>query len=407
MFTWRAIKNTILCTIMVYVVMGLFYLIPANIEIFNPIGDALADFEITDMIFSKFQDPTLPADTNIVLVNIGDAPPAVIGAELEVIFAQKPKVVGVDVRFNNPVRDNFQDSMLIVALKKKTCPVIFAAKLEGFNDSTNTWDSLWKPLPKFQPYVIPAYANLITEDNSVEGAENFLTCRNMPPKAKVGKDTLLAFSVEVAKVAYPENAAKFENRTNEAEIINFRRNRSLYYSLDIEDVLSGETGINLKDKIVLMGFMGPSFDQENQAVIDKFYTPMNEKYAGKSVKDMFGVIIHANVISMIKDEKYLEVFPKVYDIIIGIVLVLVNVGFFLYINEEKENFYDLISKSTQFVQIILFTFCELLIFHELGYKVDITLAIAAIALSGDVVEIYNGLKPLVSKYLPASWVTQK
>ena len=403
MFTWRAIKNTILCTIMVYAVMGLFYLIPANIEIFNPIGDALADFEITDMIFSQFQDPTLPADTSIVLVNIGNQPPAVIGAELEAVFAQRPKVVGVDVRFNNPVRDNFQDSMLIEALKKKTCPVIFAAKLQGYNDTTNYWDSLWKPLPKFQPYVFPAFANLITEDNSEEGAENFLTCRNMPPKALVGKDTLHAFSVEIAKVAYPKQTSKFMKRTNEAEIINYRRNRSLYYSLDIADVLSGEIGISLKDKIVILGFMGPDFSQENESVTDKFYTPMNQKYAGKSVKDMFGVIIHANVISMIRDEKYLEVFPKIYDLLIGIMLVLFNVGFFLYINEEKEGYYDLISKTTQFIEVILFTFCELLIFHEVGYKVDITLAIAAIALSGDIVEVYNGLKPIVLRFLPKSW----
>jgi hypothetical protein len=35
--------------------------------------------------------------------------------------------------------------------------------------------------------------------------------------------------------------------------------------------------------------------------------------------------------------------------------------------------------------------------------VDITLAIAAIALSGDIVEIYNGLKPIVLRFLPKSW----
>jgi len=167
--------------------------------------------------------------------------------------------------------------------------------------------------------------------------------------------------------------------------------------------LSGEIGISLKDKIVILGFMGPDFSQENESVTDKFYTPMNQKYAGKSVKDMFGVIIHANVISMIRDEKYLEVFPKIYDLLIGIMLVLFNVGFFLYINEEKEGYYDLISKTTQFIEVILFTFCELLIFHEVGYKVDITLAIAAIALSGDIVEVYNGLKPIVLRFLPKSW----
>jgi hypothetical protein len=309
-------------------------------------------------------------------------------------------VVGVNVEFNDPVRDNFQDSLLVVALKKKTCPVIFASKLVGFNDDMKRWDSLRKPLPMFQPYVFPAFGNLITENNSVDGAENFLTCRNMPPKAVVGNDTLLAFAVEIAKVAFPKQTAKFIKRRNEAEIINYRRNRSLYFCLDIADILSGEVGISLKDKIVILGFMGSTLAYENESVNGKFYTPMNDKFAGKSVKDMFGVVIHANIISMIKDEKYLEVFPKIYDILIGIILVLINVGFFLYISEEKGSYYDLISKSAQFIEVVLFTYCEVLIFHELGYKVDLTLGIAAIALSGDLVEIYNGLKPIVLQFIP-------
>jgi len=400
MFSWRAIKNTILCTIAVYLGMGLLYLIPASLDVFNPIGDALADFEITDMIFSKFQDPNLPADTNIVLVNIGDAPLGVIGEELKVVFAQNPKVVGIDMRLNNLIRDNEQDSMLIEALKMQTCPVIEAAKLEGFNDTTGLWDSLYRPIEKFRPHVIPAFANLPTEDNN-----ECLTCRTCVPKAKVGKDTLYSFALAIAKIAYPEQSARFIKRPNEEEIINFRRNRLQYYSMDIADILSGESGINLKGKIVLLGYMGSNF--ETKSCVDIFYTPMNEKYAGKSTPDMYGVIIHANIISMIHDERYLEVFPKLYDLIIGIVLVLLNVGLFLYVYEEKDKYYDLISKTAQFTEVILFTFCELLIFHEMGYKVDITLAIAAIALSGDVVEIYNGIKHMVSKYLPASWVSQK
>ena len=65
----------------------------------------------------------------------------------------------------------------------------------------------------------------------------------------------------------------------------------------------------IKDKIVLLGFMGINLN--DKTFEDIFFTPLNERYAGKSFPDMYGVVIQANIISMILNKKYINTMPQV------------------------------------------------------------------------------------------------
>ena len=106
----------------------------------------------------------------------------------------------------------------------------------------------------------------------------------------------------------------------------------------------------IKDKIVIFGFLGeylgdPSWD-------DKFYTPLNKKLAGKANPDMFGAVVHANIVSMILNEDYVEQMAEWQEVVMAIILCLLNVALFSLINTNLPLWYDGITKLLQLIQLI-------------------------------------------------------
>ncbi len=122
--------------------------------------------------------------------------------------------------------------------------------------------------------------------------------------------------VEMAMEYDSIKTKKFLERNNYSEVINYRGNviRHLRHPRIIRKCFTRLTSKMLltenfvpemiKDKIVIFGFLGeylgdPSWD-------DKFYTPLNKKLAGKANPDMFGAVVHANIVSMILNEDYVD-----------------------------------------------------------------------------------------------------
>ncbi len=62
----------------------------------------------------------------------------------------------------------------------------------------------------------------------------------------------------------------------------------------------------LNGKIVLFAYATPFNPMD---IEDKKFTPMNEKYAGKSIPDMNGIIVHANIISMVMEDNFIKKVP--------------------------------------------------------------------------------------------------
>ncbi len=65
--------------------------------------------------------------------------------------------------------------------------------------------------------------------------------------------------------------------------------------------------ITFRDKIVLIGYVGDRIDIDTGE--DKFFTPLNSKYIGKANRDMYGIVVHANIISTILNGHYIRVMP--------------------------------------------------------------------------------------------------
>lgn len=372
--------NTIACTAFVYLAIWLISRLPAQFEVLNPLSDAFEDFELTDLYFSRIKEPS-PADTNVVMVNLSTLGTRQIAEVVEAIAAHQPAVLGIDVIFNNPIRDQEGDSLLAAALAKIP-NVVLASKADNPNEATGQFDTLLKPVPILANQAYLGYANLITEQKQIGN-----TARSFAPQTKIRDSVFNFFPVEIARHKYPEETKKFLSRKNEVELINYSRRHSEYYILEPSTLFDIDFDLSLQNKVVLAGYLGQTFG--DFSIEDKFFTPLNEKYAGKTVPDMFGVVIHANIISMISEQNYIDEWPESVEFLLGLILVYLNICLFYWVEANLKLWYDLISKSLQFMQTILFAGVTIWVFDEYRLKLDLTVGIAALVLSGDLLEVYT------------------
>jgi CHASE2 domain-containing sensor protein len=279
----------------------------------------------------------------------------------------------------------------------------------------NEFDTLRRSDPTFRDGALSeGFASLIT---SAGFQDDVKTCRTFNPVMMVTDSSHRAFSVELAHVYDSAKTSKFLRRNNFSEVINYRGNvfdihgstnyPQMFYTLDVEDVFN-ENFVSemIRDKIVIFGFLGSTLSDPSWA--DKFYTPLNKKLAGKANPDMFGAVVHANIISMILNEDYVEEMPQWQEAVMAIIICLLNVALFSLINTHLPLYYDGITKLLQLIQLLAYSALMVLIFHWYTFKLDITITLAAVALVGDVYEVYMSvIKNLYLKILGRFSLTPK
>lgn len=377
--------NHVLCTAFIFAFMWFISVLPYNFDFLNPLEQTINDFVITDIIYSKSIRDEPGPDTNIVIINIGNNSRAELARQIERINQQEPKLIAIDAFFRN-LKGNAGDTLLSDALSKVK-NLVLVSQASEYLEEARYFDELQTSHPIFNRYARTGFSNLVTE-----GKESFKSARVVSPKENIKDSTEYAFAVEIAKVAYPDKAAAFLARNNDNEIINYAGNKQKYFCLDSKDLMDDRLiEISLKDKIVLMGFMGETFDHDAFTVQDKFYTPLNKTYVGKTYPDMFGIVVHANIVTMIDRQTFIDEWPEYFGLIIGVLLCFINVVMFYYVHDYLPSWYDLIVKFVQLVETIFLLFIVVLIYQEKSLKIELNLAITAVLLSGDLLEVYTGV----------------
>src|SRR5688572_17370392 len=400
--------DCVLATVLVFLsIWGLFRITQLQVfNAFDPIGQALSDVELTDYVFSTLrEDPDV--DQNIVIVNIGNLSRRQIGEQIQIISKYGPKVIGIDGFFdcskglrdtvNCPqLRDTFGNLMLSNAIEEAGNVILVTKVLQA--DSllpSDVYDSLRRSDSLFTvPAIREGYANL---DTDAAFQDDVKTCRLFNPKLDIKGKPHYAFAVEMAMEYDSIKTHKFLQRDNYSEVINYRGNvydifgstnyPQMFYTLDIEDIATENfVPEMIKGKIVIFGFLGeylgdPSWD-------DKFYTPLNKKLAGKANPDMFGAVVHANIVSMILNEDYVNQMAEWQEVAMAVILCLLNVALFSLINIKLPLWYDGITKLLQLIQLLLYSVLMVMIFAWYSFKFNVTLTLAAVALVGDVYEVY-------------------
>ena len=264
--------------------------------------------------------------------------------------------------------------------------------------------------PVFQHYAKYGFANLITA-NKAEYQEDVKICRAFIPRMEMNSKQELAFAVKIAMLYDSVKTINFLERNKEEELINYRGNieiqdiriKSLkdkdlsttkypvmFYALDVGQVFREEflPGM-IKDNIVIFGYLGEYFGDPSWS--DKFFTPLNKKVAGRANPDMFGLVVHANVVSMILNGDFINELQEWQKYLIAFVFCYFNIAFFFYINEKIPVWFDSVSLLIQVLQILVFIFAIVIIFAQYTFKLDITLTLITVALAGPCFAFYDNV----------------
>ncbi len=406
--------DSILATIFIYV----FMFIIQNISTFrifdalDPIGEALADMEMTDYAFSKLRDP-LPPDTSIVLINMGPLDRAGIAEQLRIVDKYDPAVIGMDGFFkgyNNDTIGTMSLSFAIANLKSKLVMVSMVQQSDSLAEVSageELYDIYYRSDSMFRvgDDVYEGIANL---DTDAAFQDDVKICRAFPPQREVIGDTSrIAFAAQMAYLFDSTSLEPLLKRENDYEIINYRGDfvnffeedkfSTRFYALDWDQVLREDfvPGL-LKDKILLFGYLGEEFGAAQWE--DKFFTPLNPKIAGRANPDMYGPVIHANIVSMILNRDYVDSFSEFTENLIGVILCFINVLLFSLIYRKMGAWYDGTTKLIQVIEVLLILFLIIYVFSWKSFKLELTVGLFAVALAGDLLEVYYGvIKNLFSK----------
>lgn len=366
-------------------------------DILDPIGEAFEDMEITDIYFSRLLDDPL-ADQNVVMVNVGLESRAGIAIMLDSISKYDPAVIGVDLFFDYMSEDTLGDFMLSEALGRVENLVMVNKLSQKFGNYSEEFDSLEMSHPLFLWNSQPAFANLITD---ADVQEDLKSCRRFfPSMVTADGERQVAFSVKLASYLDSAKAENFLNRGHEVEVINYRGNvpdfgatrfGGKYTALDVWDVYGGNFVPEIiKDKVVIFCFLGEELgDRENFE--DKFFTPLNETYIGRAFPDMYGGVIHANIVSMIINEDYIFYLSDLQKYIIAFIGLFLNIMVFSWVYKKLPKWYDGITKLIQLIELLGLVYLMIYALDLYSLKLDLTYLLLAVALSGDGLEVFYGV----------------
>jgi len=382
--------DNIMATVLVLVILK-FLPIVFSIDMYDPIQGTLEDMQISDLVFSQLMDKeNIILDTNIVLVNNGHLDREEFSAMINTLNEYEPKVIGIDAMFRN-LKDMQMDFKLSAAYSNVKNLVLVCGLLHT-KDNKKFFDTIETSHTIFNQYAHNGFANVISDDDV-----NFRTVREMTPTQKVKDSIVHSFPVKVLSFFDNEKVKKFLKRSNENEIINYKRNINKYVTLDIEDIKNNSKKLKkIKNKIVLIGYLGPNI--RTQVTEDIFFTPMNEMYVGKTDPDMYGIVIHANVISMLLEEDFINSTPSWFNYVLTILVIYLNMFIFSYLRGNYDFWYQSLSFVFIFGQIISYSFILIGFIFYFNFEIKITGLFFAIIICIAAFEGYtDSLKPIVTE----------
>ncbi len=389
---------------------------------FDLVGKAFNDTELTDFVFAKLRpDPTV--DERIVLVNFGTLSRREVAGMIQTINKYKPRIIATDAFYdcegglrdsiNCPqLLDTLGNLMLSDAIREANIMVLgeklMQTKLLGQTDNSEI-DSLEQSDSMFRDYSQEGFVTIPTDATYQEDAK---IARTMIPQMMVNGKRELAFSTRIAMSYDSLKTEKYLARGKEEEIINFRGNievlqlrvnslkndetgtsnfATMFNVIDYEDVLNENFAADFfNDKIVMIGFLGnylgaPSWE-------DKFYTPLNKKIGGRANPDMFGLVVHANVVAMILNQDFVDELTEFQKYLIAFIACFLTVALFIVVDEKLPIWYDALSVVIQLTGIFLIMLTIIQVFASYNFKLDLNLTLVVTALVGPCYDIFKSLQ---------------
>ena len=360
-------------------------LVVINTNFLHPFEKVFKDFRYTDILYSKIRGTEYRPSKEIFLVNIDTLGRSGIAKELEIIARYHPKVVGLDVVFIER-RDSITDSFLkekLASIPNLVIPRFSEIRGKDLIDSI-----------QMNPYFgnfCAGYVNFSGNDKRTS------TVRNYYPLLNGNQKTIRSFSAEVVRLYDQKKYDKLIKKQNHKEIINYSGNFGNFPHFSSVDVLKNEERLKeIEGKIVLVGFF--SDNDISGSFEDKYFTPCNPEITGRTWPDMYGLVIHANAISMILDANYIHKVPLIVEIIMTILVCyfIISIYSSLYVKHSK--WFHPVGKIIQLAFLILIIFIAFWLYEYFNILYETTLLIVVVVLSMDLLYFYEGLMKLLNRW---------
>ncbi len=376
-------------TMSLFITVTLLGLITFNLTFFDPITKALTDFNFSDLLYSKLNTDQDALDTNIVLVNIGRLNRAKIAEQIRIIRKHKPKVIGFDGFFSGR-RDSAMDAMLKVQISRSD--IVLASYLTGTGELDGKFDKLEMSAPWFNIHST-GFVNLGGSDMETS------TVRYFSPSEVIKGRSMYAWAVEVAKKFDPGAVQKLTDRNKKREIIHFFGNRQAFTCFDADEILDTLADLeSIKGKIVLMGYMGESFTSRPD-LEDIYYTPMNKTLAGRSLPDMHGVVIHANIIHMILARDYINSMPAWLSILLAFITCYFFVVFITWFNASNPLLFNVTFPVFLLFLNMVIVYIFFLLYKYCNYSIHSAYFLAPVILYKTFLTYYERVLLLISRHI--------
>jgi len=364
---------------------------------FEPMTQSLTDFRITDIVDSKIvQRDQLSADTNMVFINSEIDNEELSNLDLarviNILNKLNPKVIGIKKVIEPSSNAKWNELLRMVLSNTKN--LVMSVRLDEFDKNTESFKKVNGSDDYFTQNAKLGFENFLPVRN-----EKTFTIRNFMPRQKVNNKMYNSFSVEIAKLYRPESVKKLFERKHEIELIDYLGHYQ-FFRMEATDFLelNFEPGM-IENKIVIIGRISTMNEIDPHMILeDVYFTPLNDSYTGKAFPDMYGSIVHANVMAMILNGTYLTSMPNWAVFLISIMFVYFNMMIFTYIVVRNKKWYEIFSLAVFVVESLIILSATIICFIFFKFEMNLTIPIFAIALSIIIYEIYHSsLKPLTIK----------
>ncbi|RLD38191.1 MAG: hypothetical protein DRI83_02855 [Bacteroidetes bacterium] len=381
-------KDVLFSTLFVFFVMYLLRLFIFNIEFLSPIANTFKDFQFSDIYYSKLKEKhPSKLDTNIVLVNIAYNSREEIARQIHVINQHKPAVIGLDVTFEK-LKDSLTDSILAAEIADAG-NVVLAGYFINSDEGSEYFANYITSDNQFRKNTLGGYINF-------PSFETEATIRYFTPKLSYKEEIHYCFAAMIAGAYDKASFEKLMKRRYASERIDYTGNIESFIVFDAEEINISNPGLSVVEgKIVLLGFMGP--DLKTKVLEDLHFTPMNPKYSGRSFPDMYGLVIHANILTTILAGNYTLKMPFWISIVLAFILTYFCMYFFIKYYVKWVIWYQIIVRSLQLIISIIIVGIDIFLFSAFNFKMDAMILVIPILLSIDTLEIYEGIALWLNK----------
>ena len=370
----RAFITKHLCITMLAIgLMGFFAMIAIMAKPLDPVKRAISDFSFTDIYYEILKEGTTPDTSH--LITIVDMTELTNRSEIADVMSRinraQPKVLGVDICFDNEGEDFEGNDSLIRVVEQYHENMVFSLKMLDWQDDSVGWN---KAIHSFFHEIIP-----LTEGTT-----------NMPRQLydSMKRKVPLAERYEVKYV--PSFVAQVANRYAGQDIVKGRTDDvKINFSPTVFRVLSPQEVDRhpelIEGQIVLLGAV---YEEA-----DRHWTPLG-KIAGVE-------LLAYGVQSIVYSNEVKNTSPAMFAIVSLLVVFLVELLQYLYLERTGKSegiFTKFIIGSTYFMSVLTFLFTSVLlgvcfvVFKLYGISFNLAWALTAITFLGTSRSMYAALK---------------